>query len=34
MRQAYGARNYARLVERKHAYNPTNFFRLNQNIEP
>jgi len=31
VRQAYGA-NYGRLVELKRAYDPTNFFRLNQNI--
>src|SRR5262245_58777851 len=34
VRQAYGARNYGRLVELKRACDPTNFFRLNQNIEP
>ena len=34
VRQAYGARNYERLVELKRAYDPTNFFRLNQNIVP
>ena len=34
VRQAYGARNYERLVELKRAYDPTNFFRLNQNIAP
>jgi FAD/FMN-containing dehydrogenase len=34
VRQAYGARNYERLVELKRAYDPTNFFRLNQNLEP
>jgi FAD/FMN-containing dehydrogenase len=30
---AYGA-NYARLVELKNKYDPENFFRLNQNIQP
>src|SRR5262249_52487171 len=34
VRQAYGARNYGRLVELKRACDPTNFFRLNQNIQP
>jgi FAD/FMN-containing dehydrogenase len=34
VRQAYGERQYERLVELKRAYDPTNFFRLNQNIEP
>jgi FAD/FMN-containing dehydrogenase len=34
VRQAYGARTYERLVQLKRAYDPTNFFRLNQNIEP
>ena len=34
VRQAYGARSYERLVELKRAYDPTNFFRLNQNIAP
>jgi FAD/FMN-containing dehydrogenase len=34
VRQAYGGGNYERLVELKRAYDPTNFFRLNQNIEP
>ena len=34
VRQAYGAAKYDRLVELKRAYDPTNFFRLNQNIEP
>jgi FAD/FMN-containing dehydrogenase len=33
VRQAYGARTYERLVRLKRAYDPTNFFRLNQNIE-
>lgn len=34
VRQAYGDKQYERLVELKRAYDPTNFFRLNQNIEP
>jgi len=33
VRQAYGGR-YARLVEVKRAWDPSNFFRLNQNIAP
>jgi len=33
VRQAYG-RSYERLVEVKRAWDPTNFFRLNQNIAP
>ena len=33
VRQAYGDRQDERLVERKRAHDPTNFFRLNQNIE-
>ncbi|MGH7894329.1 MAG: FAD-binding oxidoreductase [Candidatus Binatia bacterium] len=32
-RAAYGP-NYARLVALKNTYDPTNFFRLNQNIKP
>jgi FAD/FMN-containing dehydrogenase len=32
VRQAYGAAKYDRLLELKRAYDPTNFFRLNQNI--
>lgn len=34
VRVAYGADNYERLVALKRAYDPTNFFRLNQNIDP
>jgi FAD/FMN-containing dehydrogenase len=31
---AYGAQKYERLVEIKNQYDPTNLFRLNQNIKP
>jgi FAD/FMN-containing dehydrogenase len=34
VRQAYGTGIYERLVQLKRAYDPTNFFRLNQNIAP
>ncbi len=34
VRQAYGAEKYERLKALKRAYDPTNFFRLNQNISP
>ncbi len=34
VRQAYGTEKYERLVELKRKYDPTNFFRLNQNIPP
>jgi hypothetical protein len=33
MRSAYGA-NYERLMALKNACDPTNFFRLNQNVQP
>jgi hypothetical protein len=34
IRQAYGAEKYDRLKLLKRKYDPTNFFRLNQNITP
>ncbi|MCW3477485.1 BBE domain-containing protein [Limobrevibacterium gyesilva] len=34
VRTAVGAENYARLVAIKRKYDPTNFFRINQNIAP
>ena len=34
VRSAYGAANYERLVALKNEYDPTNFFSLNQNIQP
>jgi FAD/FMN-containing dehydrogenase len=34
IRQAYGAKRYDRLKALKRQYDPENFFRLNQNIQP
>ncbi len=34
VKAAYGAEKYERLVALKNKYDPTNFFRLNQNIRP
>lgn len=34
VRAAYGNERYARLVELKNRYDPTNTFRYNQNIKP
>ncbi len=34
VRQAYGSDTYERLVALKDRYDPANFFRLNQNIQP
>ncbi len=34
LRASYGDTNYDRLVELKTKYDPTNLFRLNQNIPP
>ncbi len=34
VRAAYGASKYRRLVDLKDKYDPTNFFRMNQNIRP
>ena len=33
-RAAYGSAKYERLVALKNKYDPTNFFRVNQNIKP
>jgi hypothetical protein len=34
VRNAFGAETYAKLAAIKQKYDPTNFFRLNQNILP
>jgi FAD/FMN-containing dehydrogenase len=34
VRAAYGQRKYDRLIAVKNKYDPTNFFRMNQNIKP
>jgi FAD/FMN-containing dehydrogenase len=34
VRAAYGAAKYERLQALKRTYDPTNFFRLNQNVAP
>ena len=34
VREAYNSQSYARLVALKNQYDPTNVFRLNQNIKP
>ena len=34
IKAAYGAAKYERLVDLKNKYDPTNLFRMNQNIRP
>jgi Berberine and berberine like len=34
VKQAYGDGKYERLTTLKRTYDPTNFFRLNQNVSP
>ena len=34
VRAAYGEKKYGRLVALNHKYDPTNVFRMNQNIPP
>ncbi len=34
VKAAYGGPTYERLVALKNKYDPTNFFRVNQNIKP
>jgi FAD/FMN-containing dehydrogenase len=34
VRSSYGEQKYARLLTLKDSYDPTNLFRLNQNVRP